>query len=137
MKRKSGVDVAVDGWFYEQVGIESVQELKGEAWHNTIIILDEAQTLYSLTKDHPIWVLVKNAMQDKGGSLYLLFLAAYGERGIYHEQRTAAIYPTPVAFSTVFDITTLRYTQGEYKELLSAYNDKTQSDYFQHISARK
>lgn len=109
----------LDDWFYSQLGIASPKDLK--ARQNMVVIIDEGQCLYSLTDEHPFWRFIKSLMQNKAATLYFFFLASYGERRF--------------AFNgtAVLDVTTCRYSQNEYDELIEAYNEKARLGYFQPI----
>jgi len=82
---------------------------------NTIIIIDEAQLLYSLGADHPFWRQIKRIRQEDGGCC-VLFLGMYGE------SRDGYLTSTPITFPLVLGLETLRLTREEFDEFFAMYS---------------
>ena len=87
-----------------------------------LILIDQARTLYSLGAEHPFWTHVKNALTNSISGFHMILFCTYGQSPL-----CVPGYSTPVLFppENSIDITTLRFTPTEYKELVDSYNKTT------------
>lgn len=80
----------------------------------TLVIIDEAQTLYDMAKFHSLWIMVKKLL-TKNSPVCFLFLATYGAE--------AVLQVSPISFDYEFGLRSLRLRPSEAKSLAQKYAD--------------